>query len=225
MAKGRLVFRDLTVVAEVIVRDRFRGTPALRRAYRRTKMWWIRWVLRLQHVDKSFYMIWPCHISRDVRIGAHCFMNRGCHVAPGVTIGRYVMFAPHVVILGMDHRFDVAGKPMIFSGRPPLKKTVIEDDVWIGYRAIIQAGVRIGRGAIVAAGAVVTKDVEPYAIVGGVPARLIGQRFEQPDREIHDRMLRAPTVDGPLCEPKLSAVSSPIIPGSEPDAPSRKKTS
>ncbi|MDQ7799461.1 MAG: DapH/DapD/GlmU-related protein [Candidatus Edwardsbacteria bacterium] len=55
-------------------------------------------------------------------------------------------------------------------------QTVIEDDVWIGAQAIILPGVRIGRGAIVAAGAVVTKDVEPYAIVGGNPARLIKRR-------------------------------------------------
>ena len=54
---------------------------------------------------------------------------------------------------------------------------VIDDDVWIGYGAIIMSGVTIGQGAVIAAGAVVTKDVEPYAIVGGVPAKLIKKRF------------------------------------------------
>ena len=57
---------------------------------------------------------------------------------------------------------------------------VIDDDVWIGYGATILSGVHIGQGAIVAAGAVVTKDVEPYSIVGGVPAKLIRYRFPQP---------------------------------------------
>ena len=55
---------------------------------------------------------------------------------------------------------------------------IVDDDVWIGYRAIIMSGVHIGQGAIVAAGAVVTKDVPPYAIVGGVPAKVIKYRFE-----------------------------------------------
>jgi acetyltransferase-like isoleucine patch superfamily enzyme len=55
---------------------------------------------------------------------------------------------------------------------------VIEDDVWIGHGATVLKGVRIGRGAVVAAGAVVTRNVEPYTVVGGVPARLIGRRGE-----------------------------------------------
>ncbi len=56
---------------------------------------------------------------------------------------------------------------------------VVEDDVWIGFGATILSGVHIGQGAVVAAGALVTKDVPPYAIVGGVPAKLIKYRFEQ----------------------------------------------
>jgi acetyltransferase-like isoleucine patch superfamily enzyme len=107
------------------------------------------------------------------------------------------MLGPYVCIVGADHRYDVEGTPMYFSGRPTLAQTVIEDDVWIGCRAIIMAGARIGRGAIVAAGAVVTKDVAPYTIVGGVPARRIGDRF--PDSaaiEKHDRMLSEPARAG-----------------------------
>ncbi len=57
---------------------------------------------------------------------------------------------------------------------------VVEDDVWIGHGAAILSGVRVGQGAVIAAGAVVTKDVAPYSIVGGVPAKEIGKRFEQP---------------------------------------------
>ena len=64
---------------------------------------------------------------------------------------------------------------------------VVEDDVWIGYRATILSGVRIGQGAVVAAGAVVTKDVPPYAIVGGVPAKVIKYRFPQ---HIIDELLK-----------------------------------
>ena len=64
---------------------------------------------------------------------------------------------------------------------------IIEDDVWIGYRAIIMSGVHIGQGAVIAAGAVITKDVPPYAIVGGVPAKVIKYRF---DKNVIDELLR-----------------------------------
>ena len=61
----------------------------------------------------------------------------------------------------------------------PYKKTYIGNDVWIGYRALIKSGVKVGNGAVIAAGAVVTKDVPPYAIVGGVPAKIIRFRFPE----------------------------------------------
>ena len=109
------------------------------------------------------------------------------------------MLAPEVTILGGDHLTDIPGTPTIFSGRPEVPKTIVGDDVWIGFRAVINAGIRIGNGAIVAAGAVVTKDVEPYTIIGGVPARQIGQRFPRlEDRAIHERALSGPLLVGRL---------------------------
>ncbi len=65
---------------------------------------------------------------------------------------------------------------MILQGEKKGINPIIEDDVWIGRNAIIMPGVRIGKGSIVGAGAVVTKNVEPYSIVGGVPAKLIRKR-------------------------------------------------
>jgi acetyltransferase-like isoleucine patch superfamily enzyme len=98
----------------------------------------------------------------------------------------------------------VPGTPIYFSGRPPLPETVIEDDVWIGHRAILKAGVRIGRGAIVGAGAVVTKDVSPYWIVGGVPAQKIGERFpDQADRLKHNVALDRQPAAGRLPGPRV----------------------
>jgi acetyltransferase-like isoleucine patch superfamily enzyme len=92
--------------------------------------------------------------------------------------------------------------PVIFSGRPVPKHTVIEDDAWIGFGAIIMAGVRIGRGAIIGAGSVVTKSVPPYEIHAGVPAHKIGERFSvETDRLRHDGMLDAPVVVGQYCPP------------------------
>ena len=77
------------------------------------------------------------------------------------------------------------------SGRGDQYDIVVEDDVWIGHGAIILTPARIGRGAIVAAGSVVTKDVPPYAIVGGVPAKLLRMRFTPEQIEEHERLLGA----------------------------------
>lgn len=174
---------------------------------RRVRMALVRRWLGLEHIDPTAYVILPARLSRDLKAGAHCFINRDCWICPGVTLGRYVMLAPEVAILGGDHVTDLAGTPIIFSGRPETPRTVIGDDVWIGFRAIINAGVTIGNGAIVAAGAVVTRDVEPYAIVGGLPARKIGERFTEPDRRtVHDTALGGPTITGQLVRRKKVAV-------------------
>jgi acetyltransferase-like isoleucine patch superfamily enzyme len=76
------------------------------------------------------------------------------------------------------------------------RECIIEDDVWIGARAIILKGTRIGRGSVIAAGAVVVKDVEAYTIVGGVPARVLGQRFNKEEARQHDAFLAEPAREG-----------------------------
>lgn len=158
-------------------------------------MIYMRYRYRLHRVHATSYLVRPARISRDLVTGPHCFINRDCWICPGVSLGRYVMLAPEVAILGGDHVTDRPGIPMIFSGRPVVPATIIGCDVWIGFRAIINAGVTIGDGAIVAAGAVVTRDVAPYAIVGGVPARVIGRRLQEgPHQAEHDLMLRGPVV-------------------------------
>jgi maltose O-acetyltransferase len=88
----------------------------------------------------------------------------------GLTIGQSVSIAPEVCLLTADHDPTSA----TFAGRTA--PIVIEDFAWLGTRAMVLPGVTVGTGAVVAAGAVVTKDVPPYAIVGGVPARVIGER-------------------------------------------------
>lgn len=184
------------------------------RLLRSLRMRVLRWRMGLRHVHPTFHCLNGNAISPDLVTGAHSYIGRRCWICPRVTIGRYVMVASEVAILGGDHRFDAAGTPMMFSGRPAVPPTVIEDDVWIGYRAVINAGVRIGRGSIVAAHAVVTHDVEPYTIVGGVPARAIGRRFAT-DAEIaaHDRMLAGPTVHGILSLPKDGSEQSATAAG------------
>lgn len=97
----------------------------------------------------------------------------------GVEVGRDAMMGPDVTIITQDHKASPDGR---FDGYERAK-VVIGDDAWIGARAVILKGVRIGRSAIVAAGAVVSKDVPDYAIVGGVPAKVIKMRAGAPARE------------------------------------------
>ncbi|UVM70938.1 MULTISPECIES: CatB-related O-acetyltransferase [Pseudomonas] len=121
------------------------------------------------------------YISRDFSIGDYGFVGRDCTIYPKVSAGRFVLIAPEVSILGGDHEYKMVGVPICFSGREFIPPTTIGDDVWIGMSAKLIAGVTIGSGAIVAAGAVVTHDVPPFAIVAGVPAKIIRYRFERED--------------------------------------------
>jgi len=104
-------------------------------------------------------------------IGQQCFL----HSAGGITIGRNVGIGPAVKIITSHHEAADKSKPILHT---PISfsPVVIEDDADIGIGAIILPGVTIGKGAQVGAGAVVCKDVEPYSIVGGVPAKLIRKR-------------------------------------------------
>ena len=166
-------------------------------------MFFIRKWYGLKYVHPTFYIGGKTELPRDFRAGAYSYVGRNCCICLKVSIGAYTMLAHEVSIQGGDHRIDIPGIPICFSGRPEMPETIIEDDVWIGHRAIIIAGVRIGRGAIVGAGAVVTKDVPAYTIVGGVPAKPIGVRFPNPkDRAIHEAMLNSEPKEGPLPPPR-----------------------
>ena len=92
-----------------------------------------------------------------------------------IKIGNGVRIAPFVQMMGGDHNFADTTRPIYKQGHT-LAPITIGDDVWVAGRVIITAGVTIGNGAILAAGAVVTKNVAPFAIMGGVPARLIRSR-------------------------------------------------
>jgi acetyltransferase-like isoleucine patch superfamily enzyme len=124
---------------------------------------------------------------KRVIIGSNVYIGKDVHIEANCEIGDYCLVANRVAIVGRhDHNFSAIGFPVRFapwvgSERFPNsyseEKAVIGDDVWLGYGAIVLTGVKIGRGTIVAAGSVVTKDVAPYSIVAGVPAKIIGQRF------------------------------------------------
>jgi maltose O-acetyltransferase len=114
----------------------------------------------------NFFQPGNITIGQDTIIGDHCFLDgRG-----KLTIGNHVDIASQVLIYNSEH--DVHSPDFRATEEP----VIIEDYVFIGARAIILPGVTIGRGAVVGAGAVVTKDVPAMIIVGGVPAKEIGQR-------------------------------------------------
>lgn len=114
--------------------------------------------------------------GKGVKIGDMSGIGLNAKVQGPLTIGKYVMMGPEVIIYTKNHNISSLEQPMIRQGETEPKEVIIEDDVWIGARVIILPGVRIGKGAVVAAGAVVTKNVEPYSIVAGVPAKIIRYR-------------------------------------------------
>jgi len=106
------------------------------------------------------------------QLGPFCVILGGS----GVRIGDNVMIGPHCTLAAGNHDFKQTAKPMRHAGSISSGPIIIEDDVWIGANVTITDGVRVGRGAVVAANSAVTKNVVEYAIVGGVPARPIGSR-------------------------------------------------
>ena len=153
----------------------------------------------LKHVDPTAYIGGWGDIAGDCVLEEWSYVGRDACIGPGVTVGRYSYLAHSVSIQGGDHLFDRPGVPIAFAGRAELNRTVIGRDVWIGHRAIIISGVEIGDGAIVAAGAVVARDVEPFTIVGGVPAELIRRRFRSAGAEDEHRLM----LDGPVLRGEL----------------------
>lgn len=177
----------------------------LRNALRSVRRWWWRKLLKLNGVHTTVLFGGYGDISRDFRADEYVYVGPGCRINPGVSVGRYSMVGPDVQIVGNDHVFDRPGVPVIFSGRPAFRQTVIGKDVWIGAGATVLCGVRIGDGAVVAAGAVVTRDVDPLTVVGGIPARVIRRRFASPrDEFAHTEMLAAPVSSGEYCRPVAS---------------------
>lgn len=114
----------------------------------------------------------------SITIGAHSSVNQYVVMngMGGIRIGDNVMIAAFCSMFAANHIIDRTDIPMRQQGMVSKGGIVVEDDVWLGTHTVILDGVTVGRGSVVAAGAVVSHDVEPYNVVGGVPARCIGVR-------------------------------------------------
>ena len=117
-----------------------------------------------------FFNLKKCEVGDNSGIGAWSSIG-------SVVIGKNVMMGTHCLIISQNHKFDRIDIPMCTQGFSEDKPVTIEDDVWIGSRVIILPGVKVRRGSIVGAGSVVTKDVSPYSIVAGNPARIVRSRL------------------------------------------------
>jgi acetyltransferase-like isoleucine patch superfamily enzyme len=108
-------------------------------------------------------------------IGDNCQINENVYIQSAI-IGNYVLIAQNVAILAVTHQFASVDIPIIKQGSTKPAPVIVEDDVWIGRNVVVMPGITLGKSSIIGTGAVVTKDVPPYAIVGGVPAKIIRYR-------------------------------------------------
>ena len=113
------------------------------------------------------------YFTPGLSIGDRSGVGINCEINGPVTIGQDVMMGPEVVIYTSGHEFGNTDIPMMDQGFTETKPVVIGNDVWIGRRVIIMPGVTIGNGCVIGAGAVVTKSIPDYSVVGGVPAKVI----------------------------------------------------
>lgn len=153
------------------------------------------------HVGPGSIIDAPSYLN----IGDNVYIGKNCTIECDGAIGNHVLIANTVGLIGRyDHDFSIVGmnireSPHIrganYKGPGKDLKIIIEDDVWIGYGAIILSGVIIGRGAIVAAGSVVTADVPPYGIAVGSPARVKRYRFTPEEIKKHEQALYGHSVN------------------------------
>lgn len=127
-----------------------------------------------------------CRINEAAVVGSYNYFGPGCLVNYA-DIGNYCSFAPNSIIAPAEHSLNYATTCLRISRKTinfdeAAQRTQIGSDVWCGANTVIRQGLTIGNGAVIAAGAVVCRDVPPYAVVGGVPARVIRYRF--PEAEI-----------------------------------------
>ena len=124
------------------------------------------------------YVAKGCVLRDRIAMGADCTLNPYVTIAGQVTIGDGVRIASYAALYGFNHVFDDLEIPIWWQGLTE-EGIVVEDDVWVGTHVVICDGVTVGAHSVLAAGSVVTKDVPPYSVVGGVPARVLYDRRDR----------------------------------------------
>lgn len=150
------------------------------------------------YIGRMVYL-WAKHM---ITIGDNFYIGKFSQIECDAEIGDNVIIANKVALIGRyDHNYQQIGVPIRLASKIRDNdynwkglddKIIIEDDVWIGYGAIILSGVRIGQGSIIAAGSVLAGDAEPYSIYAGIPAKRLRSRFEnETDLQNHIRLYNA----------------------------------
>jgi maltose O-acetyltransferase len=132
--------------------------------------------LMFDHCGKNVDIGRRVSFSPHITLGDRSGIGDHSYIHGNVRIGSNCMMGPEVTIFSKNHRFDRTDIPMNQQGFSEDRDVIIDDDVWIGTKAIIISGVHVGKGSIIAAGAVVTENVPEYAIVGGNPAKILRYR-------------------------------------------------
>lgn len=191
VAYGDTLLEDLKTNARS---DRSLATLLLRRAAN-----WVRttayFSMRCNYAKRRGLVRIPWSVSiwapnKIVELGDCVQFGPRCAIQCDIRFGNHVLLAGNVAFVGRnDHCTDVVGKSIWDSPRGVPLVATVEDDVWIGYGAIVLSGVTIGQGSVVAAGAVVTSDVKRYSVVAGVPAKEVTKRFSLDDIRRHEELL------------------------------------
>lgn len=169
-------------------------------SYLWNKLWAPAWKRSMKYCGKDVYFR---PMSSDIKGLENLSVGDGTSIPKGSTfyctraelkIGKKVIFGPKPTIITGDHRIDIIGKHIIdVTDEEKLADNdlpvIIEDGCWIGANVTILKGVTIGRGSVIAAGAVVTKSCDPYSIIGGVPAKLIKMRFTEEQIKQHEQLI------------------------------------
>lgn len=118
------------------------------------------------------------YYPHNLYIGDNVYLNRNVFITARakITIGDNVLIGPNTVMNSGNHLYSDPKTPICLQGHIS-KEIIIEDDVWIGANTTILCGVKIGKGSVIAAGSVVNRDVPPYSVVAGVPARKVRDRM------------------------------------------------
>ena len=145
------------------------------------------------HYGKNVHVQWSTTFwapNRKVLLGNNVGIGSNCAILSDLVVGNDVLIAPSVAFLSRrTHRYDIVGTSTFQSPRGDQGEIVIEDDVWIGYGAIIMSGVRIGRGAVIGAGATIQHNVPAYTIVVQHPNLAFRPRFSPEEIERHELLL------------------------------------